>query len=489
MTPLAESDDLEEMVATYRDLLPDDYQDWVKQPDPRVSRNRRQILECFPIVAVTLLCSRGSSADEMVQSVIDTGQPLVTALSRIAGVKPSTVRLLRGQIPGGLACTMNIVALLRALEKIPPGKRPRTKVQWELFEDLLRWSWSSWVKVTPDQEQLYELTEHIWLGLMTARPGFVDRYLGEQRQYLNGIQDYLRFVGEWCACGAGEFQCNAYVKPIARSRLRDEVLLRYSAIEIATQSYVWHCEINNVEHLADHPDDEWLDHWPSLPGLPYQSGDITIMSLTSRFAVIQEGARLEHCAGSYVSSCRAGDTHIVSIRNADGESLSTAELSVKLNHNGKYVLAVEQHRSRKNNPPSKACVRLLDRYLAVAHAEIHQQALAEVDEFHRQRRIDYSALLEHCDEGMPVEAICRIMAKILPDHEKASDCLVARLIEEDAWYQYQNELANQRLQQYGLDENLSFTEAWEVCRNSGQEDCLDAGLQDPAHLQYPQPSG
>lgn len=64
---------------------------------------------------------------------------------------------------------------------------------------------------------------------------------------------------------------------------------------------------------------------PQVAGLQ----DYTIEHLTTGRELADEGKRLNHCVGGYASSCMMGNSHIFSIRDPQGVSISTFEIAIQ----------------------------------------------------------------------------------------------------------------------------------------------------------------
>lgn len=118
----------------------------------------------------------------------------------------------------------------------------------------------------------------------------------------------------------------------------------------------WHLAANQAKMLKekDFSGATWLplfgqkeiDVPPQIVG---QEG-WKLVSLTSAQELKQEGKDLDHCVGGYTGRCMDGQSHIVSVRNAQGEPVSTMEF--QLDH-GRGSAAIEQNYGKKNTEPPK----------------------------------------------------------------------------------------------------------------------------------------
>lgn len=431
-------------------------------------------MKAYPFIAAALI-QRPHATDEpllqALQCVIDRGEPLIDSLAQLMKVSKGCVRALRGVAPGEDVGPVDLVFVLRILDRTPPDKRPKDGDQWGLFWKLIRWS----REATDLEIGSGDLIVHFIAGLMTATATQRRRWIGPDLEHLAEVRDYLKFAGLWCASGAGEMACCTYVKARARCILRDELMMRYAVPDIMRQTDRWHTEIHR--HTQDLTRNASIpDTWPALPCLPHAYRDRTILPLTTSALLIVEGERLEHCAGSYSESCWAGDGHVVSIRDATGKSLSTAELSITETPDFRYELSVVQHHSFRNGPPSQTCIDALADYMQSISSAAAQAALDELNEFHELRNLEFGDSGFY-DNERAASAISNIMCAVLPDYESAKQWLLDQLDMEDAWYRFSNARAAHALSKFHLDETLSVKDAYEFGWDTGCWECLDAGLR------------
>lgn len=112
---------------------------------------------------------------------------------------------------------------------------------------------------------------------------------------------------------------------------------------------------------------------PAVEGLE----GYTIEHLLTGRELSDEGKRLQHCVGGYASACMTGTSHIFSIRDAQGNSVSTFEIltgkphetrgfkkrdiHIPANANITYVL--NQHYAYKDSEAPPESVRILDWFI------------------------------------------------------------------------------------------------------------------------------
>jgi hypothetical protein len=83
---------------------------------------------------------------------------------------------------------------------------------------------------------------------------------------------------------------------------------------------------------------------------------IEAVPLGNAAELAEEGQRMQHCVGGYWRHCFLGESHIVSLRKPNGESLSTLEIRIPVN--GVRQCNIAQHRARRNQNPARELLRL-----------------------------------------------------------------------------------------------------------------------------------
>jgi hypothetical protein len=102
--------------------------------------------------------------------------------------------------------------------------------------------------------------------------------------------------------------------------------------------------------------------WTGGPGaawpVPFEAlvapNGTRLAALGNGAELASEGQAQRHCVGDYADRCRAGSSVIVSLRDADGDRLSTLELQRTPKHPDRFALT--QHRAQRNEPPSPEAV-------------------------------------------------------------------------------------------------------------------------------------
>lgn len=421
-------------------------QSWAVHPDRICRRNRHQVITTFPIFAALLVRFPLVPIHMEIEAAIDRGDPLIEVLSSILGLSKRTIRFLRGKALEliGPAWMEHPSELFAAVEMIPPEKLPRNPTDWKHFrvfwEGCGEWHGSRCcVRPIGSSRKPPAMVMHMFTGL--CAPGYersamrLSLLWRGNLQRLSDVKDYFQFVARWCGAGAGIRESSVWSRNAAET-LRDALLTRYSAMELVRQSERWHCEVSQIP--AVEPDSEVdgvIEEWPALPGLPLQVGELTVVALTNHFELRMEGSRMNHCVGVYFQSCMYGDSHIVSIRNGDDESLSTAEISLITNASGELLPNVVQHKAHSDEEPDHECNTALAATLEMLRGGSVQSRLQQINGFHVERREKVSALLEIEDGGYPVAVMSEVMSKVLRDYGDALRSLVGHLDQGHAFVQ------------------------------------------------------
>lgn len=136
----------------------------------------------------------------------------------------------------------------------------------------------------------------------------------------------------------------------ARERLEQvstELLLaglsgRWSLANVLQASQSWHEIVGKSGFTGI------LQVWPALCNAQEAPNGAQLVPLTTSAELAEEGKQMSHCVGGYVARCRAGRSHIFSIRDLDGKRLSTLQLDQEPG----WVVNV-QNRAFGNKPPDE----------------------------------------------------------------------------------------------------------------------------------------
>lgn len=120
----------------------------------------------------------------------------------------------------------------------------------------------------------------------------------------------------------------------------------------------WHDNIKemNVRAYSD-------ERWPALTPeqvIKWNGRTLHIVPLISPQDLVEEGKRMNHCVGTYMNKCLYESSHVFSIRNENGESLSTFEF---IQDNDEEKIVLNQHYAKGNTEVSEELSRIVNLFL------------------------------------------------------------------------------------------------------------------------------
>jgi len=378
-------------VQAYNDLIiPNTGLAGERSEPAREALYRRQAITTYPLLAPILL------NDAHLRRSIETGARLIPAIRNGLGLPPALIRRVGrqssralpladyqtdGQAVSGTEADLSLQTVLAALQQMPPALYPRTPADWHGFLLLLSldraWqrSWFGRIAETTAQQRLVDLFAGRWP--QAVRQLFPEQADGTGTPTLQGVpavrqleslikdagglvtilRDRLclpvaRIARATPVCPTLRAEPSGRSEPDTGSltsvadRLAKEMLFGdLSPVAILAKTV----QIRRVETLfRPRP----LLVWSSLCPAQTAPNGLRLVFLTSSLALDLEGAQLDHCAGLYASSCALDGSHVLSIRDPAGRSLSTAELAPVQKS---MPVRVRQHKGPANGAPPHAC--------------------------------------------------------------------------------------------------------------------------------------
>lgn len=425
---------------------------WIAQADnSSVSRNRYQVLETFPLLVLEIARGIRSQACEAISTAIDHGWPLIDTISTSLRVRKETARFLRGKKLSlvGAPWVGNPFLLFRIIDNLPRHRWPASPHDWMAFTTY--WEGvqqATWADKTVSERR--DLRWHMFHGLCSMGYRQAERRLlrfWPETIRWEEIRSFIECLEIWAWHQAGQLNFNIYVAAEAEVRISSELLMRYPVIKIHELAKRWHYVFTFSAIRGMHRD---TPQWPALLPTPIQVDDLSVVSLVTRSDLLDETDTLKHCVWRYTQQCVRGNVHIVSIQNSQGDSLSTAEIQLKIDSEGIPTPVLIQHRAKRNEEPAVECQRAI----AIAMTELSDTAspfwigrVAE-DLLEWQREID--ARLGECPELTVYEGLCICLEDTLPDYSEALVWLTRRLENAEGLYRHRNDQAGETLTKVGL---------------------------------------
>ena len=158
-----------------------------------------------------------------------------------------------------------------------------------------------------------------------------------------------------------------------------ELVSSLSLLQLKKMSNDWHSEqrMSEMRKLINLANLNLPSEWPKLVDMDYEcKNGLYIVSLSNTVSLIEEGKRMSHCVGTYAEKCMYHGSNIVSIRDDNGCSLSTAEIvllpvektaadeEALFNTPPSYTLKLIQHRGIRNSNPSEEEKNALNEFIS-----------------------------------------------------------------------------------------------------------------------------
>lgn len=429
---------------------------WIDEAtDVLVRRNRLDFLATFPLFAGEVATATNTTWEEVARAV-DYGFPAIDAISSAVRIKKSVVRFLRGKCPTqvGLDWVEQPAFLLRLLDHLAPHQWPSHQRDWESFNSIYHGAVRSTSDTVWNRHRL-AVRQHLFLDLCGIGYRNATRRLDAiwpEGIFWEQIRSFVRALEIWVWHQAVCQGFNPIVASQAEVRLPSDLLISYPAIKIHQMAKRWH---HIYTFFVANKLDRHLPTWPALIGTPVKADGLSVVSLVSREALVNESEALNHCSWMYVRNCVRGTTHIVSIRDPNGNSLSTAE--IRLTEPGAIAMySVVQHRARKNSEPSESCHRALSVALEQLSDPESPNWIGNVADQMLRWNTEIEKRLADSPELTVHEGIQACLVDALPGYPTLLQWVTRRLEDEEGLYRHRNDLAEEKLRAVGLaDENTS----------------------------------
>ncbi len=441
--------------------------EWIDAAGSRMARrNRAQAIQTFPVLILALVRYPSGLDNIALTATIDEGVPLIDAIASVAAVKKGTVRYLRGRKASlfGPEWLDNPFQLLRCLDETPDHRRPTSSqewtILWQLWRGCIRASgplmdigdyelgfhrWCSrYYSSTNLDDHLGEFGKHVFTGLCSSGYTKAEELL--QPHQIRGdcwgdLSDFVIDVGRWCEQRARDLKFNVHVADISRDRIALELLMQYPAIKLMELSALWRQTAIRSQIIAAE-----IAHWPPLLPVAIHSHGLTVISLTDSFQLAEEGRQLKHCVSTYTTACLLGLSHILSIQDKTGASLSTAEISLEDEPSGRLMPKVHQHVGLMNSEPDPSSQAALADVIHRLSKPRRQNWLHQATALLAEREQEIEAYLADSTSDVAIGVI----SEILPHFEQVDAWLQQRLIQEEFWYYHRNDLEEEAAIKVGL---------------------------------------
>ena len=290
----------------------------------------------------------------------------IATLKRIANTKNIPL-IWRGYLP----------YLLMLLDAIPLEKFPVSTEDWNAFQCIqigLRISSETHqYKLDVKKRWLAEAARMGWQKALTkfmSQEGGVAS-LGNTFDFL----DELAHAGAWLRKHVRQCRVTE-ILPFDEQHVQDWMrapdTLGFSRLVDA--SIQWHRILLERRLVEKDSRCQTNRSWQPLFDFPAElSDDVLAVVLSNQDELRQESERMAHCVGIYLQKSLFGQCHIISLRDRQGQSLSTLEIAVT--ENAEHTPIIVQHCTFNNEQPAKALQDLEPRLLAYIQRHADWEAL------------------------------------------------------------------------------------------------------------------
>lgn len=341
---------------------------------------RIQALTVLPMLKWEF-CGMNRETDR-IRRRIDEGKSVWDSFLEIHPGKASVLRRIASTKSSPEAWRGNLAGLLTVLEPLPPEKIPASEQEWNAFHSIFlalgldRAAYDC----RENHDERLEIRQR-WMN-ECARMGWQKAY--EKFAALEGgvgvlsdtfdFLDELRDAGNFLAQQSG-VECPSAEDWGRKSRERWlKAPNKFGMSRLVEYSVRWHRDALAEAGFSGSVDTQ-RNSWPCLLEKPEEiaPGRFAV-SLGNANALAKEGSRMQHCVGGYWRHCFLGNSHIISLRDAAGNSLSTLEISV--NRKDANRCEIVQHRARQNKTPAPELRALEERLKTLINQKTDFKALS-----------------------------------------------------------------------------------------------------------------
>ncbi|MBP8169880.1 MAG: PcfJ domain-containing protein [Azonexus sp.] len=360
---------------------------WAQHDDPIFRRNRWQFIATLPVLCPLLTKPDKNLHELELETLIDCGQPLIDGFARLLGIPQFLLRRVIGIQPAQLGrdWITRPHALFSMLAHLSISKPPKTTANWRLLWQLHEALGFADYPTFLDQAQRdsispeCQMRRHLLNGLYLK--GSCPPNLSNA---LYCFERYFNALGHTNSASDKKETTETITCLVAR-------LQRQSPRRLLSNAARWWQELHQQSGQSQ------LDtqpNWPALPSLPWRNGTLQVIALCSQSALDEEGERLGHCVATYETFCLLGNSHIVSIRDLAGNSMSTAEFVLTEDATGRIRALCVNHAGTENEPPPQACQCMLE---ALARNWVHPRFQSRFAELFTRQKTQNASLLKSLD--------------------------------------------------------------------------------------------
>lgn len=360
-------------------------------PVPKLECYRRQAVQTFPLLRGAFTKATTDYRYQRLQQNVDSGNPLLPVLADFFRCQLPVVRFLVGKdfAQIGEEWLEQVDPLVDLLDLLKPDYWPKTQEEWQ---HVCRWILPVFSALGNFREREYPEMMASCLDDLVKEgyeriPARLERH-GVTLIDITTVRDFENAMREWSAeVGIAQSKASA-------------ALWQYSVLKVAVLSHRWHDwlarRMEDEETKVDETDVA-SSGWPTFISTSWHHNRHTVVPLNHPWILQEEGRRMKHCVGTYVSQCRYFGSHIFSIRDSvSGKSLSTVELRLSEGSGSQYAIVEEQHRAYDNAIPTADCEQTLKKFLRYLAVTVSREQFIEILKQQQQRRSESDEFRRLC---------------------------------------------------------------------------------------------
>ncbi|MEI6206713.1 MAG: PcfJ domain-containing protein [Desulfuromonadales bacterium] len=362
-------------------------------PVSKIGLYRRQAMQSLPLLAQALTTQSSDHRMKRLQQSVDSGNPLLSALSDCFRCSKNLARFLsqKDYTLIGNEWQGKLDQLTGLLGIVKPDFWPVSSDDWHNFNQWLR----------PLHSAFSNRNNPVWQQIMAngvnelASEGYGQIVTRMERHDIALVDiltlpDFARDLGKWVEQFGGN------------KEQAETALQQYSLFRLALLSRRWHLwQAQTAGEVPTEPGkhgDDSASGWLTFIDEPWEKwlwphSRYSVVPLNTPLLLAEEGSRMKHCVGGYTGKCRYYGSHIFSIREqATGISLSTAELRFGIHDKSSDDISLMQHYGFQNATPSDHCKTVLQSFRQYLHKvsaarllEIKKQLHARNQEMEAER--------------------------------------------------------------------------------------------------------
>lgn len=349
-------------------------------------------------------------------ATIDQGQPLFLQLAEVFSVPRETIKGTRQQMlnTNQILTIHEVDLVLQLLSFLAPEKRPRSRSDWGKFEAVIE----ALLKLIAPFITAIDLPEEVsshrlnMIGLL-KNPA-VMHFIASSLDQLQSMKLDLPLAKRWCESTlspAADFLSALHSAfdaqqlpspddcPVSVEDARCLMLRYLSSIplsEIVRTSAAWHVRIlveaadlvvlRGVEEIAE---------WPLVLAQAFLTSDCVITELHNESALVHEGQLMQHCVGTYASSCLRGSSVIFSVTDLRNRPRSTLELKIEASRND---VVESSHFGFRNSQPGACELAAAKALLEYLNTSALADAVRERGQFQRRHAARHREVTGRCNQ-------------------------------------------------------------------------------------------